>query len=173
MKPFFSVLISLYNKESFIKSTLESVLDQTFQNFEIIVINDGSTDDSEAVVNSISDHRIKYFKQENKGASSGRNAAISNASGEYFALLDADDLWQENYLETIHQLIKAYPNESVFATAVNIETSNGNNRSAYSIKDIRDGETYVVDYFESSYINTLLTSSSTVVHHSVFEKIGI
>ena len=172
MKPFFSVLISLYNKERFIKSTLESVLAQSFQDFEIIVVNDGSTDGSETLVNSFSDHRIKYFKQDNKGASAARNAAISNASGQYFALLDADDLWQENYLETIHQLISSYPDQKVFSTAVTIETANGEMRSVYSIKNITDGEVYTVDYFESSYINTLLTSSSTVVHPSVFEKAG-
>ncbi|HUH27400.1 glycosyltransferase family 2 protein [Gelidibacter sp.] len=172
MKPFFSVLISLYNKENFIKSTLESVRAQTFHDFEIIVVNDGSTDGSEAVVQSISYHRIRYFKQDNKGAASARNAAISNANGKYFALLDADDLWQENYLETIHQLILSYPNQKVYATAVSIETANGEIRSVYSIKNITDGEIYLVDYFESSYINTLLTSSSTVVHPSVFAKTG-
>lgn len=169
---YFSVIISLYNKETHIKSTIESVLAQTFQDFEIIVVNDGSTDASEAIVNSISDHRIKYFKQDNKGASAARNTAISKASGQYLALLDADDLWQESYLETISQLIKSHPDHQVFAAAVNIETSNGVIRSVYSIKDIRDKDIYIVDYFESSYINTVLTSSSTVVHQSVFDKIG-
>lgn len=173
MKPLFSVLISLYNKERFIKSTLESVLAQTFQDFEIIVVNDGSTDGSEAVVNSISDDRIKYFQQENKGASAGRNAAISKASGQYFALLDADDLWDENYLETISQLISSYPDQKVFATAVNIETANGVVRSVYSIPDLADDEIYKVDYFESSYINTILTSSSTVVHPGLFDTTGV
>lgn len=170
---FFSIIIPLYNKENHIKATIESVLSQTFQDFEIIVINDGSTDGSETVVHSISDPRINYFKQENKGASTARNAAISKASGSYIALLDADDLWHDNYLETIYELIQSYPDQNVFATAVNIETSKGTVRSVYSIKDIKDGETYIVDYFESSYINTVLTSSSTVVHHSVFDKIGI
>jgi len=169
---FFSIIISLYNKEKHIKATIESVLAQTFEDFEVIVVNDGSTDGSEAVVNSISDPRIKYFKQDNKGASSARNAAISKASGPYLALLDADDIWQENYLETINQLIKSHPDHHVFATAVNIETSNGVIRSVYSIKDIRDKDIYIVDYFESSYTNTVLTSSSTVVHQSVFDRVG-
>ncbi|MBA6152774.1 glycosyltransferase family 2 protein [Gelidibacter maritimus] len=172
MTPFFSVLISLYNKEGFIKTTIESVLSQTFQDFEIIVVNDGSTDASETMVNSILDHRIKYFKQDNKGASAGRNAAISKASGQYLALLDADDIWQENYLETINQLITFHPEQAVFATAVTIETSNGLVRSMYSINNIKDKEIYIVDYFKSSYINTVLTSSSTVVHQNVFDKIG-
>lgn len=172
MTPFFSVLISLYNKEDFIKSTLESVLSQTFQDFEIIVINDGSTDDSESVVKSFSDERIKYFKQPNQGASAGRNAAISKASGPYLALLDADDVWDKNYLKTINQLITSYPSEKVFATAVTIETANRVFHSVYSIPEISEGAIYTLNYFESSYINTLLTSSSTVVHSSVFEQVG-
>lgn len=169
---FFSIITALYNKEKHIKTTLESVLKQSFKDFEIIVVNDGSTDASEAVVKSISDPRIKYFKQDNKGASAGRNAGLAKASGQYMALLDADDLWQPNYLETMHQLISSYPEESVFATAVTLETPSNSIPSKYSIKEIKDKQVYVVDYFESSTINTLLTSSSTVLHQSVFEEIG-
>ena len=172
MTPYFSVVISIYNKEKHIQSTIESVLVQTFGDFEIVVVNDGSTDVSEAVVKSINDERIHYYSQENKGASAGRNAAISKATGTYIALLDADDLWAPNYLETIHTLIQSYPNEQVFATAVTIETSGGKKPSVYSINSIQENATYVLNYFESSYINTLLTSSSTVVHRSVFEKVG-
>jgi glycosyltransferase involved in cell wall biosynthesis len=97
-QPYFSVVISLYNKEKHIQSTIESVLAQTFVDFEIVVVNDGSTDGSEAVVKSIDNGRIQIYSQENKGASAGRNAAISKATGTYIALLDADDLWKPNYL---------------------------------------------------------------------------
>lgn len=173
MKPFFSVTISLYNKEKYIKSTIESVLAQTFQDFEIILVNDGSTDNSEHVVNSISDDRIKYFSQKNEGASVARNVAISKAHGTYIALLDADDLWHDTYLETINRLITSYPDQMVFATAVTIETSGNAIPAVYSIPNIKEKETYVVDYFQSSSINTLLTSSSTVVHYSVFKKTGM
>jgi glycosyltransferase involved in cell wall biosynthesis len=173
MKPFFSITISLYNKENYIKSTIESVLAQTFQDFEIIVVNDGSTDGSEHVVKSISDDRIKYFSQQNKGASAARNLAISKGHGTYIALLDADDLWQDTYLETIHRLIESYPDQMVFATAVTIETSGNSMPSVYSIPNIKEKGTYVVDYFQSSFINTLLTSSSTVVHYSIFKKTGM
>lgn len=173
MTPYFSVVISLYNKEKHIQSTIESVLAQSFVDFEIVVVNDGSTDDSEAIVRSINDKRIRFYSQENKGASAGRNTAISKATGNYIALLDADDLWESNYLETIYTLILSYPNENVFATAVTIETSGGKKTSVYSINHIQENATYVINYFESSYINTLLTSSSTVVNKSVFEKVGV
>ena len=88
-------------------------------------------------------------------------------------MLDADDLWESNYLETIHGLIQSHPEEQVFATAVTIETSSGKKPSVYSIPNIQKNATYVLNYFESSYINTLLTSSSTVVHRSVFKKVGV
>uniref|UniRef100_UPI00404B1496 glycosyltransferase family 2 protein n=1 Tax=Gelidibacter sp. TaxID=2018083 RepID=UPI00404B1496 len=170
--PYFSVVISLYNKEKQIQSTIESVLTQTFIDFEIVVVNDGSTDDSEMIVKSIKDERIHLYSQENQGASSGRNAAISKAKGIYIAFLDADDLWETNYLETINALILAYPNENVFATAVTIETTGGKKPSIYSVQNIKDDAIYVLNYFESSYINTILTSSSTVLHKSVFKKTG-
>lgn len=173
MKPFFSVVISLYNKEKYIKSTLESVVAQTFKDFEIIVVNDGSTDESEIVVKSIFDDRIQYFSQKNKGASAARNVAISKAHGTYIALLDADDIWHDTYLETIKRLITSYPDQMVFATAVTLETSSNDIPSVYSIPNIKESQTYIVDYFQSSFINTLLTSSSTVVHYSVFKKTGM
>ena len=170
--PFFSVVIAVYNKERHIKSTLDSVLAQTFQDFEIIVVNDGSTDESDLIVSSITHPKIKYFTQENRGASAGRNRAISKASGTYIALLDADDLWEPKYLETMHQLIHAYPRLSVFASAVTIETSSHAMPSVYSMENLEKNGVYVVDYFESSYVNTLLTSSSTVMHTNVFQEIG-
>lgn len=172
MTPFFSIIIPLYNKEKYIKATIDSVLSQTFQDFEIIIINDGSTDNSQTIIKSIIDDRIKFYIQDNKGVSESRNAALSKSTGIYIALLDADDLWHPKYLETIHQLILSYPEQHVFSTAVTLETSSNNIRSVYSVGNLKDKEVYVVDYFESSYINTLLTSSSTVLHQSVFNKIG-
>ena len=101
MTPYFSVVISLYNKEKHIQSTIESVLAQTFVDFEIVIVNDGSIDTSETIVKSFTDNRIHYFHQENQSASAGRNAAISKATGTYIALLDADDLWAVvNYMRT-------------------------------------------------------------------------
>lgn len=172
MNPFFSVAVSLYNKEKHVKSTIKSVLAQTFQDFEVVIVNDGSTDASKSVVASFSDSRINYFEQENKGVSAARNEATIRAKGDYIALLDADDLWEPTYLETIYQLIKSYPDQQIFASAVMVETPSSTIPSVYSIKNLQDDEAYLVDYFESSSINTLLTSSSTVIHHSVFEKIG-
>ncbi|WP_299389846.1 glycosyltransferase family 2 protein [uncultured Gelidibacter sp.] len=172
MTPYFSIIIPLYNKETHIKSTIESVLAQTFQDFEVIVVNDGSSDASKSVLASFYDDRIYYYEQENQGVSATRNLAISKAKGAYIALLDADDLWKPTYLETIYQLIQSFPEQHVFATSVLIETPNDVIPSVYSIDSLKENDVYVVDYFESSTINSLLTSSSVVLHKSVFEKIG-
>ncbi len=170
--PRFSVVIAVYNKEKYIAKTLESVLAQTYSDFEIIIVNDGSIDDSEAVIKSFKDKRINYFKQENQGASAGRNAALSKASANYIALLDADDYWFPHYLKEQNRLIEIYPEEFVFATAVAIETKSKTIKSSYSIENLIPDKIYQVDYFNASYINTILTSSSTVIHKSVLDKIG-
>ncbi|QYS89019.1 glycosyltransferase family 2 protein [Flavobacterium davisii] len=91
----FSVIIPLYNKENYIYNTLTSVIDQSYSNFEIIIVNDGSTDKSLEIIQNINDSRIRIFNQQNKGVSSARNLGIKNAKGTLIAFLDADDLWKK------------------------------------------------------------------------------
>ena len=80
--PKFSVVISVYNKEKYIADTLKSVLAQTFTDFEVVILNDGSTDNSEAEILKFNDPRIRYFSQENKGASAARNFTVQQAKTE-------------------------------------------------------------------------------------------
>ena len=124
----FSIVIPLYNKEKQIAKTLESVFNQTYQEYEIIVVNDGSTDNSVDIVNQIDDKRIKLINQANGGVSSARNTGIKNACFEYIAFLDADDLWENDFLENIHLMIKNYPECSVFATNYKILDTQGEER---------------------------------------------
>lgn len=113
---FFSVVIPLYNKEKSIASTVESVLNQTFQDFEIVVVDDGSTDRSAAVVSSVPDGRIRLIRKENGGVSSARNVGFRNAKYDYVAFLDADDLWEKTYLEEIARLINDFPQCGIYGT---------------------------------------------------------
>ena len=128
MKPFFSVVIPLYNKENYIADTLNSVINQTFKDFEVIIIDDGSTDNSYEKVSKINDQRIKIIKQANQGLSKARNTGIKNAQAEYIAFLDADDLWMEDFLQTILNLIGLHKEHCVFATYIKLlhtkETAN-------------------------------------------------
>ena len=102
----FSVIIPLYNKQDYITRTINSVLNQTYQNFEIIVVDDGSTDKSLSVVKTIKDKRIKVFSQKNLGVSNARNKGIKQSKGNYIAFLDADDEFLPRYLDlrNIHYL---------------------------------------------------------------------
>ncbi|MGL5235573.1 MAG: glycosyltransferase family 2 protein [Empedobacter falsenii] len=140
-----SIVIPLYNKELYIKKTLEIVLSQTYQNFEIIIIDDGSTDNGPTIVKSFLDERIKLISKTNGGVSSARNLGIKNSSFEYIAFLDADDIWLNNHLEEINKLINDYGHEAdVFTTNFAKKYKNGNiviNRT-----DIERG--IINDYFE-------------------------
>lgn len=98
-QPNVSVVIPVYNGATTVKQTIESVLGQTYQDFEIIVINDGSQDETLAVISSIQDKRIKVFSYSNAGLSASRNRGFARACGEFIAFLDADDLWTSDKLE--------------------------------------------------------------------------
>ena len=87
--PVFSIIIPLYNKEKYIQNTIESALHQTFTDFEIIVVNDGSTDSSLAIVEQIEDSRIKIFSTKNGGVSKARNYGIEKAQSDLIAFLDS------------------------------------------------------------------------------------
>ena len=117
LKPFFSIVIPLYNKASHVKETIETVRDQTFQNFEIIIIDDGSIDESYNIVKEVEDKRIKIFQQQNQGVSVARNNGIKESKAPYIAFLDADDIWLPEFLSTIYKLIQNYPEGGLYATS--------------------------------------------------------
>ncbi len=167
--PKFSIVITVYNKGKFIEQTLNRVLEQSFQDFEIIIINDGSIDNSESEIFKFKDPRIQYIKQSNQGAGAARNKAIQIASGTYIALLDADDLWELNYLEEQQKLIYKYPNESIFSCAIYTKKGNKKFIKPYSIPTQKEG---IYNYFESSLKTSILHSSSIILKKDVFEKTG-
>lgn len=111
--PIISVVIPVFNGEKTIQATLESVLKQTFKNFEIIIIDDGSFDSTLEIISKISDSRIKVFSYANSGASVSRNRGFSHACGEFIALLDADDLWTVDKLESQLTVLEENPQAMV------------------------------------------------------------
>lgn len=125
MKMMFSVIIPAYNAALYIKKSINSVLNQTFSDFEILIVDDGSTDDTKEIVKTIEDDRIHYIYQINGGVSSARNTGIYNAKGEYICFLDADDFWRPNHLEVVFNLINKYPDISVFLTGHEILLHDG------------------------------------------------
>ncbi len=111
-----SAVIPLYNKEKYIGRAVSSVLSQTFQDFELIVVNDGSTDGGAAIVHKYGDPRIRLVDQKNQGESGARNRGIAEARGELIAFLDADDEWLPDFLHTIHGLAVKFPSAAVYIT---------------------------------------------------------
>lgn len=112
-----SVIIPLYNKAATIERAINSVLNQTIQDFELIVVNNGSTDGGQETVLKIQDPRIKLVEQNNQGVSMARNRGIEEASTDWIAFLDADDEWETTFLETVTRLHNDYPECDVCATA--------------------------------------------------------
>ena len=168
--PYFSVVIPVYNKEKFVAKTLKSVLDQTFTDFEIIIVNDGSTDKSEVKILEFKDSRIQYYSKKNEGVAVARNFGIEKATSDYICFIDADDFWFPNFLETMHRFISELPEQKVFAAAIEIETKNKTIPAHYSIPKKSDFE--IVDFFDASQKECILWTSSVCIHKSVFEKVG-
>ncbi|MFE7914333.1 glycosyltransferase family 2 protein, partial [Bacillus mobilis] len=105
-----SVIVPLYNAEKYIAETMESILNQTYKNIEIVIVDDGSKDQSSSIVKNFKKkypEQIQYILQENQGVSVARNTGIENANGEYISFLDSDDLWHstkiEKQIESMHK----------------------------------------------------------------------
>ncbi len=124
--PLISVIIPAYNAEKTIRETIESVLKQTFQDFEIIVINDGSEDATLEIANSIKDSRLKVFSYPNAKQAASRNRGISHSTGEFLAFLDADDLWTPEKLEAQLKALQDNPQAAVAYSWSNCIDEKGN-----------------------------------------------
>lgn len=167
----FSIVVPLYNKELSVQNTLESVINQTFPEFEIIVVNDGSSDNSVNKVNLIEDNRIRIIHQENQGVSAARNKGIKLAKYEWIAFLDADDLWEPNHLEEMSKLIRKYPLQKFFSTSfVSIQSEP---ITKPVLTNSSNEEDYIVDdYFQGMLEKHLVCVGSVVMHKSVIGQIG-
>lgn len=161
-----SVVIPLYNKKTSIFNTLQSVLCQTYTDFEVIVVNDGSTDGSEKIVERISDNRIKLINKANGGVSSARNEGIRQSRSNFVAFLDADDIWEANYLEEQWKMIKDFPNAKMWGT--NWGFLYGNTKVQRLTKMPEYFRGYVEDYFKKHlflYCTCVVTIDKTIFNN--------
>ncbi len=164
----FSVVIPLYNKEGYILDTLNSVFNQNYQNFEIIVINDGSTDNSLKTLKTISDKRLHCFTIKNSGVSVARNSGIEKAVGSHIALLDADDCWQSNHLSEFIEAINKFPKESIYCNNYKIQFTNRITKDTqFSYLPSSNNIVIIDDFFKSSLLNSIATSSTTCIKKEV------
>lgn len=116
MAPRFSVIIPLFNKRPYFARTLDRLLAQNFADFEVVIVDDGSVDGSAELVEAHPDPRIRFFRQANAGPGPARNTAARHASGEWLALLDADDLWAPDHLSTLDRIIRTVPDVGFIST---------------------------------------------------------
>lgn len=168
-----SVVIPLYNNVATIASAINSVLSQTISDFELIVVDDGSTDGGREVVEKLSDNRIKLVSQPNRGVSAARNLGIEKAKGEWIAFLDADDEWKPSFLSTVLSLNHKYPECSVCATAYERLTPH-NETQHIILNNIPDDEDFILEnYFEvAATSDPPFCSISVMVRREALMKIG-
>lgn len=166
-RPRFSVIIPLYNKEAEIEQTLRSALDQTLQPLEIVVVDDGSTDRSAAIVERVGSPLVRLIRQPNAGECAARNRAMAEARGDYFALLDADDCWKPRFLEEVAELIALHPECGIYSTAFEIVSPTGR------VLGHCPKERGVVENFWRTSLDHYVTiPSATVLPRVVVERLG-
>lgn len=172
--PKISVVMPLFNKEDTLVTSVYSVLQQECRNFELIVVNDGSTDNSCELLGEIDDNRLKIISQSNKGVSSARNIGIQNSSGEYVAFIDADDLWDKGFLTEVMDVAEKFPECSVYCASYKILTHDGREiypKIEYGSKNKAQG--VFKNYFRSA-INGAppINSSCVMMKRKALEAIG-
>jgi glycosyltransferase involved in cell wall biosynthesis len=167
--PLISVIIPTYNRARFVVKAIDSVLNQKFTDYEIIVIDDGSTDDTQTVLVPYSNN-IRYIYQENAGVSAARNTGIKKASGEWISFLDSDDEWKEDYLSTQMAQIKQYPNALIYMTNATSISPNGERSNFFSAIGILEN----FDGDQSLYIkrplNLIVKHSATFLQSTILRK---
>ncbi|MFP5436499.1 MAG: glycosyltransferase family 2 protein [Bacteroidia bacterium] len=170
--PLFSVVIPLYNKESFITKTLGSALAQTFTDFEIIIVNDGSTDKGGDIVQTFKDVRIHYINTENRGVSAARNTGIKAAKGELIAFLDADDFWEPNHIEALYNLYIKYPEAGMYCSRYSIHIGNGALKKPVFKGISEDYYGIVESPFSASVNNRIAQTSAVCMPKNILEALG-
>lgn len=178
--PKISVIIPLYNHEKYIREAIDSVIGQSFDDFELIVINDGSTDTSEDIVKGFNDSRIAYFYQENQGAPHTINRGVKLARGEYISILNSDDAYDKNRLEKAIKILES--DHSVFAVFSYVELIDEEGKSIRikrgaeenwlglspdnSFKEYQD---IILDLLAGNFLHT---TSNLICRRSVFDRVG-
>jgi len=174
VNPEVSVVIPLYNKGHYIKRAICSVLAQTIQSFEIIIIDGGSIDEGPAIVKEMADTRIHFLVQKGKGVSNARNEAVNFAKSDFIAFLDADDEWMPEHLETILKLKKSYPHAGAYTTAYKIMEGSGKIRWAkYREIPFSPWEGLIPNYFKSGALGEYPVWTSVVcIPKKIFTEMG-
>jgi len=164
MTPAISVIIPSHNRRAFLKESVQSVLDQTFNNFELIIVDDGSTDGTQAA--DFDDARIQWIKQSNQGVSAARNAGIQKSRADWLAFLDSDDLWHHDKLEKQLLFHEGHPELSLS------QTEEIWMREGVRVRPLKRHQKPHGDFFIPSLKLCLVSPSSVFIHSNVFSQVG-
>ena len=168
--PVISVVIPVYNKEKFIENTIYSVLNQTLSDFELIIVDDSSTDKSLSIIDSIKDKRIKTYSIKNSGVSKSRNYGVEKSTSNLIAFLDADDLWKNNHLEQLYKLYLENPNCGMYAMSYIKNINFKSYKKSYF--GLSNFSGILENFFTSSSVDCIASSSSVMIPLNVFKKIN-
>ncbi|MFH1771913.1 MAG: glycosyltransferase [Candidatus Omnitrophota bacterium] len=166
-RPFFSVIIPTYNRAGFLKIAAQSVLSQSFDDFELIIVDDGSSDETKNTISSFPDKRIRYIHQPHRGVSSSRNNGVKEARGEFICFLDSDDRFVQRKLEIAKEYIEKHPEYKIFHTE-EIWYRNG---KILGQKIYHKKPTGWV--FNNAVTICCIGISTSAVHKSIFKDIGL
>jgi len=170
---FFTVIIPLYNKEKYVSNTIKSILNQTFTDFELLIINDCSTDKSAAIASEFSSDKVRIIHHEkNSGLAATRNTGIKNATSNYITFLDADDLWKPHFLEKIFHLIQNFPEARIFGTNYEEIWGTTIKKPHNSSESLATGFTGYINFFKMNLKQGIYNHGSICLHKEVFEKVG-
>lgn len=167
-----SVVIPLFNKARHIQRAIRSVLAQTWQDFELIVVDDGSTDGSGEVVRQIGDPRIRLIVQDNAGVSAARNRGIQEATADLVAFLDADDEWLPCFLGTVMELRVRYPEAGMYATAYRYSQGGTTWQPAFANCRTSPQGGLLDDYFHAAMATPPVCSSVVMIPKRILAEAG-
>lgn len=168
-----SIVIPLYNCELYIKRCIDSILRQTVTDFEIIIVDDGSSDNGPTIISEINHPSIRLVKQPNQGVSCARNRGIEEAQYDIIAFIDADDMWTETHLEDILHLHSKYPDCGVFGTSYTIQNNGKTIYPNITNIDFKEEDGVMRNYYEvASGKDFPFNSSSYAVKKEIIESIG-
>ncbi|OGQ77098.1 MAG: hypothetical protein A3G40_12500 [Deltaproteobacteria bacterium RIFCSPLOWO2_12_FULL_57_22] len=170
--PLISVVIPTYNRRAYIVESLESVLHQSFRDFEILVVDDGSTDGTEEVLRSYA-HRIRYIRQENRGAAAARNLGVRHARGSYIAFMDSDDLSTPHHLQKLYDFLARHAlHAMVIGNGAYFEGKFHNRSTVISPKKAKRLEEKGVSV-EDLFDGRVIRLQGTMSRRTALEEIGL
>jgi glycosyltransferase involved in cell wall biosynthesis len=169
----FSVVMPLFNKERFIREAVASVLGQRFTSFELIIVDDGSTDGSVRSIRDMIGGNCICLSQENRGVAAARNSGIRAANGEWIAFLDADDLWSERHLEVLDRLTRGGPTPGMVSTCYRQVPDDREPRFPERTGEMTT-ELRRVDFFDWAVAHrSCFQTSCIAIRREVFEEVGL